>query len=1054
MQLSDYVEIHRDEIISRVENSTQPLLPKQENPPERNSFRRPYDAQARVIEASRRALSRQKACFVIGEMGTGKTLIGSLIPEDGSKILVLCPSHLQEKWVREIHDTRPDSVAVIIKSLQDCDRLMKELPTGKQTLWYVLSKETAKLSYLWRKACRIKKEQRWIYDRISKEQILSEISACICPDCFSYITRTDSRGNEFFVGPDTLERNRMYCPKCKAALWTADNKRNRKYALADYLKKRHARLDYLIIDEAHEYKAQDSAQGNSLGALASISDKKILLTGTLIGGYATHLYYLLWRTLPSQMKERGYTYSNAKAFISQYGVREQVLREYDGDASSNKRSKGLTNRGTWQERPGISPELFTDFLLGNAIYLQLDDLAANLPPLEEKPIDIEMDPNQEIAYKVLESELKHAVAQDLARGNKRMLSKLLINLLAFPDKPFDNTAIELEQGQFVPVPNLDSRQTFPKEEKLVEIALDAKARGSKTLVYCQFTSSRDIQPRLQEKLQEAGLNATILRSTVKPEKREKWIRENAPDNDCLICNPEIVKTGLDLYAYTTIVFFQTGYNIFTLRQASRRSWRLGQKQPCKVYYLYYSDTMQSRAIDLIARKLNSATALDGRLSNEGLNQLADEDDAFILAKALVEGLKAEKPELVQANAKQQESGKQTTEDTRSMDQDQQTELVMEALRKSKEPVSRHSLQTTTGIPLTNLMTLINRLQTDGTIEELNDRRLRLRTVNEPALIVPIIETSQEQTDDTEQEITKDQAVEIIEPDSNSDLKTGHIKALLIDVALTADCIAETLNQDLEKIYDELIQAQKKSEIFSARTPGSIYWCSSRNFGTLEYAETRVIRYLRENGHSAYPEIAEAITSHSLREPALQKALINLKAQNRIQADLLETSYSGNGLLRSIFWISEPVEDHCGLQDVRETEEEPEKETSDIRAVRKKLETTKYTMTLLLQSAAMSIQSIIARYSDQYKTEGIEQMLRDLEEDGKIMRHNGYMLLPEHFVDEPLIEEIRVTEIMAPVKREAVKDFEYYRQLRDSRQASKKTRRNLRQSSTPQLTLFG
>ena len=183
-------------------------------------------------------------------------------------------------------------------------------------------------------------------------------------------------------------------------------------------------------------------------------------------------------------------------------------------------------------------------------------------------------------------------------------------------------------------------------------------------------------------------------------------------------------------------------------------------------------------------------------------------------------------------------------------------------------------------------------------------------------------------------------------------------------------------------------------------------------------------------------------------------MINLKARNLIQADLLETSYSGNGLLRSIFWISEPVEDQCGLQDVRETEEELEKETSDVRAMRKKLETTKFTMTLLLQSAAMSIQSIIDRYSDQYKTEGIEQMLRDLEEDGKIMRHNGYMLLPEHFVDKPLNEETKVIQIMAPVKREAVKDFEYYRQLRDSRQASKKTQRNLRQSSTAQLTLFG
>lgn len=1054
MNLSEYISLNKQEILRRVETGTRPLLPNEEITPVFDSLRKPFDAQARVIEASRRALKRQKACFVIGEMGTGKTLIGSLIPEDGSKILVLCPSHLQEKWVREIHETRPNSVAVIIKSLQDCDRLIRELPTGKQTLWYVLSKETAKLSYLWRNACRIKKEQRWIYDRISKEKVLSEISTCLCPDCFSYITRTDSRGNEFFVGPDTLERNRMFCPKCKAALWTADNKRNRKYALADYLKKRHARLDYLIIDEAHEYKAQDSAQGNSLGSLASISENKILLTGTLIGGYATHLYYLLWRVLPNQMKARGYTYNNTKSFIAQYGVREQITRDYQGDGSSNKRSKGNTNKGTWQEKPGISPELFTDFLLGNGLYLQLDDLAADLPPLEEKPISVDMSPEQEVAYKVLESELKHAVAQDLARGNKRMLAKLLINLLAYPDKPFDNTCIELEQGQFVQVPNLDSRLTFPKEEKLVEIALEAKACGSKTLVYCQFTSSRDIQPRLQEKLQEAGLNVAILRSNVKPEKREQWIKENAQDNDCLICNPEIVKTGLDLYSYTTIVFFQTGYNIFTLRQASRRSWRLGQTQPCKVFYLYYTDTMQNRAIELIARKTNSATALDGRLSNEGLNQLADEDDAFILAKALVEGLKAENHEQTQAHAKTRDQAQRNNVAPKSMDQDQQAGLIMETLRNSQEPVSRHALQTETGIPITTFAKLINRLESDGAIEQLNDRRLRLKRHVEQAVIVPMPETPQEHTDHTEEDVTENQAPEIINRDRNSDLTIGDIKVLLIDATLTAEYIAEKLDQDYEKIYETLVQAQKKAEIFCAMTPGSIYWCWSRNFGKVEYAETRVMRYLRENGHSAYPEIAEAIISPSLREPDLQKALINLKATDQIQADLLETSCSGNGLIRSIYWITEPDEDKDGLQVVTEIQDQPEKETSDVRAMRKKIETTKYNITLLLQNAAMTINAITARYSEQYTIEGIQLMIQDLERDGKIKRHKDYILLTEHFFEEPLIEIEKAPETMAPVKREVVKDLEYYRQLRDSRQASKKTRRNSRQLSTPQLTLFG
>ncbi|MEL7893404.1 DEAD/DEAH box helicase, partial [Pseudomonas aeruginosa] len=40
-----------------------------------------------------------------------------------------------------------------------------------------------------------------------------------------------------------------------------------------------------------------------------------------------------------------------------------------------------------------------------------------------------------------------------------------------------------------------------------------------------------------------------------------------------------VKTGLDLLDFPTIAFMQTGYKVYTLQQAARRSWRIGQKHP-------------------------------------------------------------------------------------------------------------------------------------------------------------------------------------------------------------------------------------------------------------------------------------------------------------------------------------------------------------------------------------------------------------------------------------------------------------------------------------------
>src|SRR3546814_16620774 len=54
-------------------------------------------------------------------------------------------------------------------------------------------------------------------------------------------------------------------------------------------------FDLLIADEAHEYKTGGSAQGQAMGVIAAKVRKTVLLTGTLMGGYADDLFHLLFR---------------------------------------------------------------------------------------------------------------------------------------------------------------------------------------------------------------------------------------------------------------------------------------------------------------------------------------------------------------------------------------------------------------------------------------------------------------------------------------------------------------------------------------------------------------------------------------------------------------------------------------------------------------------------------------------------------------------------------------------------------------------------------------
>jgi len=99
-----------------------------------------------------------------------------------------------------------------------------------------------------------------------------------------------------------------------------------------------------------------------------------------------------------------------------------------------------------------------------------------------------------------------------------------------------------------------------------------------------------------------------------------------------ICHPKLVQTGLDLLPFPTIFFVQTGYSIYTLRQASRRSWRIGQREPVRVAFFTYSNTAQESCLRLMGKKLLVSLAMEGKLHVDGL-QAIDEDDDLLTAMA-------------------------------------------------------------------------------------------------------------------------------------------------------------------------------------------------------------------------------------------------------------------------------------------------------------------------------------------------------------------------------------------------------------------------------------
>ena len=83
-------------------------------------------------------------------------------------------------------------------------------------------------------------------------------------------------------------------------------------------------------------------------------------------------------------------------------------------------------------------------------------------------------------------------------------------------------------------------------------------------------------------------------------------------------------------------FYETGYSTYVLRQASRRSWRIGQKRPVRVGFLTYSSTAQESCLRLMGKKLLVSLAMEGKLQADGLQAMNEDDDLLTaMARELV-----------------------------------------------------------------------------------------------------------------------------------------------------------------------------------------------------------------------------------------------------------------------------------------------------------------------------------------------------------------------------------------------------------------------------------
>ena len=408
----------------------------------------------------------------------------------------------------------------------------------------------------------------------------------------------------------------------------------------------------LVVDEGHEYKNYGTAQGQAMGVLARCCNKILCLTGTLMGGYAEDLFFLLWRLWPQMMIEDGFSYNKANtlgsasmAFMRKHGVLKDIVRhlgtEYSNGAFSS--SKAERNSVRTAKAPGFSPLGIMRYVLPITVFLKLRDLGEGvLPGYKEVFRPVVMTEDQQAVYKNMESVLRQHLKVALRYRDNTLTGVVMSALLSWPDccyKPQDVYWRRQNKILFHTEPQFEEEEISPKEADMLEVVKDSLAKGRKCLVYTVYTDTRDTTGRLKEIFKRHGIKAAVMKATVKADQREDWVEDQlASGVQVVICNPELVKTGLDLLAFPTIYFLQTGYNVYTLMQAARRSWRIGQKEDVEVYFAGYSDTAQQICLELMGQKVAVTQSTSGDMPDSGLDILNQAEDSVEvqLAKRLVD----------------------------------------------------------------------------------------------------------------------------------------------------------------------------------------------------------------------------------------------------------------------------------------------------------------------------------------------------------------------------------------------------------------------------------
>jgi hypothetical protein len=414
---------------------------------------------------------------------------------------------------------------------------------------------------------------------------------------------------------------------------THPNHGSARWELAKVIARRHSGEYLLIIDECHQYKAADSTQGKAIQWLITSAQRTIALTGTVFGGKASSLFYLLYRLSP-QFRET-FSYRSLEYFIDQFGVRDYVTKvtQTDDDGTPSAYGAHVKESSRTEEGNGVDPSIVR-WLLSIGVFLTLDDLGIALPEKEERFHWIQPEPELCAGLHALQDIQKEASTL-AAQGDMSMFSAWMQAALGWPLCPdIDETHLHpdhrkaiqklLEAGKVEEAKVYEETHTRlwvkavpfdearPEGEIVRQIAdackQDWQDHGDLSVVYVSGVK-RPANKHLYQAMKRRGLKPFILSTPgdmevvkwcdpgdmarCELEQRETVIAEALAEKqiNVLIVNPPLIATGLDLVMFNRLHFCGLPtYSVYTFEQSMCRLHRPGQQKKVTIdFWVYGTD---------------------------------------------------------------------------------------------------------------------------------------------------------------------------------------------------------------------------------------------------------------------------------------------------------------------------------------------------------------------------------------------------------------------------------------------------------------------------------